>query len=122
MLKGSAVDGPAIARLPAGEIEALVLAQVRALLRQPEVVVGTWRAAKAAAPDVTEGEVRAALEHLDPLWDEMFPAEQARIVRLLVDRVEVGADGADVRLRLDGLASLVRDMAANTDAAARAAA
>ena len=122
VLKGGAAEGPAIPRLPAGEIETAVLAQVRALLRQPEVVVGTWRAAKTAAPDVTEGEVRAALEHLDPLWDEMFPAEQARIVRLLVDRVQVGADGADVRLRLDGLASLVRDMAANTDAPARAAA
>jgi hypothetical protein len=33
--------------LPAGDIEALVMAQVRALLRQPEVVVGTRRAARA---------------------------------------------------------------------------
>ena len=30
-------------RLPAGEIEAAVIDQVRALLRQPELVVGTWR-------------------------------------------------------------------------------
>ena len=27
---------------------------------------------------------------LDPLWDELFPAEQARIIRLLVERVEIG--------------------------------
>ena len=27
---------------------------------------------------------------LDPLWDELFPAEQARIVQLLVERVDVG--------------------------------
>ncbi len=84
--------------------------------------MATWRAAKAAARDVTEGEVRAALENLGPLWDEMFPAEQARIVRLPVDCVGVGADGADVRLRLDGLASLVRYLAANTDVATRATA
>jgi hypothetical protein len=53
----------------------------------------------------------------DPLWDELFPAEQARIVRLLVERVDVGPDGAEVRLRLDGLASLVRDLgtSAGTD-------
>jgi hypothetical protein len=62
------------------------------------------------------------LEQLDPLWDQMFPAEQARIVRLLVHRVEVGADGADVLLRLDGLASLVRDLAAPLADAERAAA
>ena len=36
--------------------------------------------------------MREALERLDPLWDELFPAEQARIVRLLVERVDVGAD------------------------------
>jgi site-specific DNA recombinase len=29
----------------------------------------------------------------DPLWDELFPAEQARIVALLVERVDIGTDG-----------------------------
>jgi hypothetical protein len=38
--------------------------------------------------------------------------EQARIIHLLVDRVEIGAGGATVRLRLEGLASLVRDLGA----------
>lgn len=42
--------------------------QVRALLRQPEVVVGTWRATWAEVPDLTEAETRAALERLNPLW------------------------------------------------------
>jgi len=55
---------------------------------------------------------------LDPLWDELFPAERARIVRLLVERVEVGPEGADIRLRVGGLASLVRDLRVSTRAAA----
>lgn len=67
-----------------------MLDQLRALLRKFEVVVGTWRAARAEAADLTEAEVREALERLDPLWEELFPAEQARITRLLVERVEVG--------------------------------
>ena len=66
------------------------MGQVRALLRQPVIVVGTWLAARAEAPDLTESEVREALERLDPLWDELFPAEQARIVRLLVERWRSG--------------------------------
>ena len=67
--------------------------------------------------------MREALERLDPLWDELFPAEQARIVRLLVERVVVGPAGADIRLRVAGLASLVRDLsAAAPDALTRAAA
>ena len=44
------------------------------------------------------------------LWEELFPAEQARIVHLLVERVEVQADGLEVRLRAEGLASLVAEL------------
>ena len=109
MLKGIKEDCP-LRRIPAAEIETAVVDQVRALLRQPEVVVGTWRAARADAGDLTEAETRAALERLDPLWDELFPAEQARIVQSLVERVDIGVDGATVRLRMDGLAGLARDL------------
>jgi len=47
---------------------------------------------------------------MDPLWDELFPAEQARIVTLLVERVDIGTEGLSVRLRMDGLGSLAREM------------
>ena len=71
---------------------------------------------------MTEDEARLALERLDPLWEELSPAEQARIIHLLLDRVDIGAGGADVRLRLDGLASLVRDLGAPAAESLRAAA
>ena len=117
VLQGGANDAPH-RRLPAGEIEGLVMAQVRALLRQPEIIVGTWRAARAEVPELTEAEVREALGRLDPLWDELFPGEQERIVRLLVERVTVGEAGAEIRLNLEGLAGLARDMAAKQGAMA----
>ena len=61
------------------------------------------------------------MERLDPLWDELFPAEQARIVRLLVERVEVGPAGADIRLRVAGLAGLIRDLSTTSTEALQAA-
>ncbi|MCA3414907.1 MAG: recombinase family protein [Roseomonas sp.] len=112
VLQGGAAERPAIARISAGEIEGIVIAQLRGLLRQPEIVLGAWRAARLAAPGLTEDEARLALERLDPLWEELFPAEQTRILRLLVDRVDLGPDGADVRMKLHGLASLARELAA----------
>ena len=56
VLKGDAAAGDdgIVRRVSAAEIEAAVVDQVRALLRQPEVVVGTWLAARAEAPDLTE--------------------------------------------------------------------
>lgn len=92
------------------------------MLRQPEVVVGTWLAARRDMPDLTEREVRDALHRLDPLWDELFPAEQARIVHALVERVVIGPEGADIRMRVEGLAGLVQDLGAMVSPARRAAA
>jgi len=104
------VDNDVVRRVSAAQIEGAVISQVRTLLRQPEIVVGTWLAARSEAPDLTEREVREALHRLDPLWEDLFPAEQARIARALVERVVVGPEGADIRLRLEGLAGLVRDL------------
>ena len=56
--------------------------------------------------------MRHALEQFEPMWEELFPAEQARIVQLLVERVTIGPTGADIRLRIAGLSSLVRDLRA----------
>jgi len=111
-----------VRRIAAGEIEGAVMAQVRALLRQPEIVVSTWLAARQEAPELTEAEVRDALHRLDPLWEELFPAEQARIVQALVERVTVGPAGADIRLRVEGLAGLVQDLRGSRAPALEAAA
>ena len=122
-LKGDngAGDPTLVRRISAAEIEAAVVGQVRALLRQPEIIVGTWAAARSQDPSLTEGETRDALRQLEPLWDELFPAEQARIVRLLVERVTVSSTGADIRLRVEGLASLVRDLGSSRPALLEAA-
>jgi hypothetical protein len=121
VLKGDGADN-VIGRVSAAEIETAVSAQVRALLRQPEIVVGTWMAARCDLAELTEDDTREALERLGPLWDELFPAEQTRIIRLLVERVEIGPAGADIRLRIAGLTSLVRDLGATPDDAVAAAA
>ena len=54
--------------------------------------------------------MRDALERLDPLWNELFPVEQTRIVQLLVERVDITSDSLIVRLRTAGLTKLVHDL------------
>jgi site-specific DNA recombinase len=44
------------------------------------------------------------------VWSELFPAEQVRIVQLLVERVDVREDALEVRIRAEGLASLVAEL------------
>jgi DNA invertase Pin-like site-specific DNA recombinase len=116
VLKRGAAPGP-VSRIAAGDVERAVVDQLRAILRSPEIIVRTWRKARLKIDTITEAEVRDALEQLDPLWDELFPAEQARIAQLLVERVDVQEDGIEIRLRVDGLASLVEDFKNDREAA-----
>jgi len=74
-----------------------------------EEIGHTLEALGASGP--TEDEVREALQKLDPLWDELFPAERERIVKLLVQEVVVGRDSLLICLRLHGLNSLVAELA-----------
>jgi DNA invertase Pin-like site-specific DNA recombinase len=99
-----------VRRVPAAEIEGAVVDQVRGMLRAPEMIVRTWRAGKRLIAGLTESDVREALHRLDPVWDELFPAEQARVIQLLVERVDVSPDGVDIRLRAEGLSNLTAEL------------
>jgi site-specific DNA recombinase len=99
-----------IARVPAAEIEAAVIGQTREMLHAPEVIIATWRAAQPECEGLVEDEVRHALAALDPLWTELFPAEQARIIQLLIERVDIGTGGLNIRFRDRGLAQMVTEV------------
>lgn len=49
-------------------------------------------------------------------WDELLPAEQTRILRLLVGRIAVAADGIELRLHAKGIHSLVAELSADASA------
>jgi hypothetical protein len=39
-----------------------------------------------------------------------FPGEQARLIRLLVERVDVSEDGIRIRLKTEGLRDVIHDL------------
>ena len=114
VIRNGASECP-IRRVPAAQIEAVVIAQIKTMVQTPEIIVATWRAAKQTIKDLTERQVRDELHRFDALWSELFPAEQARIVQLLVDRVDISERGADITLRTEGLASLMQDLRVVTE-------
>ena len=99
----------AVRSVPAAEVEDAVVSQVRHLLQTPEVIARTWAAAKNEL-EVPEREVVKTVTDFAPLWDELFPVEQARIVRLLVERVDLAPEGLSMRLRAEGLQTLVEEL------------
>jgi site-specific DNA recombinase len=109
-----------IRRVPAAQIEDVVVSQIRTLVQSPEIIVATWRAARLTMKGLTERQVRDELQRFDELWSELFPAEQARLVQLLVERVDISEKGADITLRVEGLkagnCSFIRQSRSNTTA------
>jgi Site-specific recombinases, DNA invertase Pin homologs len=97
-------------RLNAGMVEGAVVQHIRSLLRTPEIAARAMEATRRNAPDIDEQDVVTALAGFDGLWESLFPAEQARIARLLIERVTVSADGLTVDLRTEGLGSVIREM------------
>ena len=113
VLKQGVRDCP-IARIPAAEVEKIVIDQVRLLLLSPEIIVQTWRTLRQSVEGMTESKVRNALESFEPLWNELFPVEQSRIIALLVERVDVRSDRVDIKLRIAGISSLVSELTDNS--------
>ncbi len=107
--------------LPAGEIEGTVIEQLRGVLQTPEVVAETYRQACTQATqegeevDFSERDVLDALASLDPIWEHLYPAEQTRLVKLLVRQVDVYPDRVEVQIRAEGLASLVAELRAERE-------
>ncbi|WP_245481487.1 recombinase family protein [Bradyrhizobium sp. LVM 105] len=108
-LKQGRSDCP-VKLVPAAELERIIIDQVRLLLQTPEVIVQTWRALRKQSAEVSEAEVRSALLGFDELWDELFPAEQARIVELLIERIDMHAERMDITLKVQGLTSLSSEL------------
>jgi site-specific DNA recombinase len=97
-------------RLPAGMIEDAVVGEIRALLRTPDIATRTLQALQGEGADIDEADVLAAITGFDDLWRTLFPAEQTRIIQLLVKRATLTEAGLVVDLRTDGITGLIREM------------
>ncbi len=87
------------------------MAELASEMEQKELALRALsREIEALSPRISEAEMIEALGSLDPMWQELFPAEKERIVRLLVSRVDVRVDGLEVQLRADGLESLALEL------------
>ncbi len=97
-------------RIPAAELEAAVVNQIRSLLQSPPVMQKTAAATSQLGDPVDEAMVTVAMTQIDKIWDQLFPDEQSRIIRLLVEKVIVSPDSIDVRLRNNGIERLALEI------------
>ena len=106
-------------RMPAAELESAVLDQLRNILRAPNLLSDLVPQAKKLDPTLDEAKVTVAMTRLDLIWDQLFPAEQTRIVKMLIEKVIVSPSDLEVRLRANGIEQLVQELQADLASAKR---
>ncbi|MCA3288357.1 MAG: recombinase family protein [Roseomonas sp.] len=103
-------ENPGPLRLPAPMVEDAVIGEIHRMIRAPEITARTIAALRREGAAVEEAAVIATVAGFERLWGALYPAEQARIIQLLVERITVGTNGIAVDLRKEGLGLVLRDM------------
>ena len=76
-------------RLPAPEIEAVVVAQIRTVLTSPESIASVVHHIERQDAQIDEATTVMAMGRLNDVWDQLFPAERHRIANLMIERVDL---------------------------------
>ena len=100
--------------VPAEQIEALVLEQVKSALQAPEMIQAVWDEVQKLDATVPEPAVVLAMRNLSAVWNEMFPEERCRLVRLLIARVQLKDEGINIEWQPAGWSALMAELAPNS--------
>ncbi|MEI6601223.1 MAG: recombinase family protein [Comamonadaceae bacterium] len=103
-----------IGSIPAKAIESMVVEQLLAALQSPQTIQSVWEEVRRQDGRINEPAVVIAMRNIGLVWNELFPAEQSKLVRLLIDRVQIRDDGLDIEWHATGWAGLAGELAPNT--------
>jgi DNA invertase Pin-like site-specific DNA recombinase len=81
--------GKSYERLPAAEIDAAVVAQIRTVLTSPEAVTAVVRHIQSNDAQIDEAATVIAMGRLNDVWDQLFPVERHRIANLMIERIDL---------------------------------
>ncbi|MBL0320114.1 MAG: recombinase family protein [Alphaproteobacteria bacterium] len=108
-MKGKCESCP-VKQISAPEIEGIVLDQLHTVFKTPELLIQVWKGATRQDDTITEEYIRESLFDIFPIWHELFPGEQQRLLELTLEKVVLAEDSVEVRVRSEGLYSLVREI------------
>jgi site-specific DNA recombinase len=107
--------GKTYERLPAPEIEAAVIAQIRTVLTSPESIASVVRFIQRNGAQIDEATTVMAMGRLNDVWEQLFPAERHRIANLMIERIDLvhtgEVQGIKVKWREIGWNALIEEFA-----------
>lgn len=91
--------------VPAEELESRVVEEILVKLKSPEVMLKIQDLSKENAVD--EAQLRLSLENISEIWKYLYPQEQSRIMKLLINFIELREDGLNIQMDMDGFNALL---------------
>ena len=88
-----------IKAVPAGEIEAIVLRQMKSVVQAPEVIAGVTKLTGLSTKTIHD-------TFKERFWAELTPAEKQRLMHLLVERVAINDDGVNIEFKTSEIKSV----------------
>ena len=108
------IDACPVSQISAGELEAETLKHLQRVFRCPTILVLANQEVQKTATEekltIDYTTVLEALRSVDQVWEELFPAEQERLVGQLISRMVIGLEHSELHLRLNGLADLSAEL------------
>ncbi len=99
-------------RVPAAELESLLLSEIGTMLAKPEILAGIMH----SAAELDENgkrlklkQVQTAFADLVKVWNVMFPVEQYKFIRTIIKGVTVWPDKVTIEYNTQGLESVIAE-------------
>jgi len=99
-------------RIPAADVEAATVNQVKTVLSSPEAITAVYKSLELQGVRINEDLVVMRLHQLGEAWEQLYPAERIRIVKLMIERVDLVAGGLKVKWHALGWKELIKEFAA----------
>ncbi|WVN42159.1 hypothetical protein AOB54_01900 [beta proteobacterium MWH-UniP1] len=91
-------------------MEANVVQHLRRIFRTPDLKTRVAQLPTETDSDADEAKVCIVMLQIGKVWDQLFPAEQERIVRLLIKKIVVTPHNIEVQFRPNGIERLAAEI------------
>lgn len=99
-------------RLPAAELESAVIQQLREMWRSPSKLLDLLPPESRGSLNTDIDVLSARLKRLDEVWEQIFPIEQQRIIRQLLEHVTIAPTRMELSFSPHGVVELLMELKA----------
>ena len=95
-----------IKRVPANELEKLVLKEIGALFQTPTMLAKLMDKGELG---ISTAQLQAVLKNIFDVWEVMNPAERCKLIQCVITRITVFENHIEIRPNLDGIKTLLAE-------------